>query len=75
MGQLHPDGIAGRCDGHGVYRDLRLDSLRKLRSHPRSSSIVMLATVAVLGLNGASTTIVDRFGVQDKPVAVEQLIH
>jgi len=31
--------------------------------------------VEVLGLNEASTTLVDRFGIHDKPGAVEQLMH
>jgi len=31
--------------------------------------------VEVVGLNEASTTLVDRFGVHDKPGAVEQVLH
>lgn len=33
------------------------------------------AEVEVVGLNEASTTLVDRFGIHDKPGAVEQVLH
>ena len=33
------------------------------------------AVVEVVGLNEASTTMVDRFGIHDKPGAVEQVLH
>jgi sulfate permease, SulP family len=47
-GWADPDGRAGRGDDHGVDRHLQLESLRNLRKHPPSSSIVMLSTVVVV---------------------------
>ncbi len=49
LGEPHPDGGAGRDHDHGLDRHLQLGRRsRTCRTHPRSSSIVMLATVVTV---------------------------